>query len=113
MIGIDPNEVSCSDTAEGAALGLLGLMTGISEEYWCAGWMSGLEYDLWRIEAGKGYGQGSITDRQGLLLRELSAECDGWWYWDKDKGPKFIRMDAWLKKIKAPIRTALTNGNNQ
>lgn len=95
---IDPNEVRCCDTAEGAAVGLLGLMTGISEEYWCAGWMSGLEYDLWCAEAGKEYGQGTVTDRQSRLLKDLSIECDGWWYWDH--GPKFIRLDAWRERLK-------------
>ena len=38
-----PMEVSADDVREGdatggAALGLLGLMTGLSEEHWCAGW---------------------------------------------------------------------------
>jgi hypothetical protein len=99
VIEIDPNEVSCGDTAEGAALGLLGIMTGISEEFWCAGWMSGLEYDLWLAEAGKHYGQGQLTERQATLLKLLSEESGGWWRWDKDKGPKFIRLDAWRKSL--------------
>jgi hypothetical protein len=29
------------------------LMSGISEDYWCAGWLSGLEYTLWDAVTGK------------------------------------------------------------
>lgn len=91
------NSIRCDDTSEGAAIGLLGMMTGISEENWCAGWMSGIEFDLWEVVAGKSYGQGVITDRQARLLRDLSDECDGWWYWQD--GPKFIRREAWRERV--------------
>jgi hypothetical protein len=105
MISIDPNSIRCDSDAEGAALGLLGLMTGLSEEYWCAGWMSGLEHSLWGVESGTRFGMGTITDRQAELLRLLSDECDGWWYWhDADpvelSGPKFIRRAEWEAKCK-------------
>jgi hypothetical protein len=99
MISIDPELVSCGDAAEGAALGLLGLMTGISEEYWCAGWMTGLEHSLWRVTAGTAYGQGIITERQATLLRLLSDECDGWWIWNETKGPVFLTIEDWLEEI--------------
>ena len=29
------------------------LMSAISEERWCAGWLGGLEYDLWDAVVGK------------------------------------------------------------
>lgn len=99
MIENDPNDIQCGDAEEGAALGLLGMILGISEEFWCAGWMSGIEYDLWCVEAGKNYGQGVITERQAMLLRLLSEECSGWWYWHNNDGPKFIRLDKWREKI--------------
>jgi hypothetical protein len=76
-IGINSDE-RCETAAEGAALGLLGLMSGISEEYWCAGWLNGLEFDLWNAQANGRYGQGAITERQAKLLRLLSEECEGW-----------------------------------
>lgn len=88
--------IECEDTSDGAAVGLLGLMKGISEEYWCAGWMSGLEFDLWQAPAWKRYGQGVITERQATLLRLLSEECDGWWYYDND--PQFIRRKDWIAR---------------
>lgn len=87
-----------TDTAsEGAALGLLALITGISEEFWCAGWMDGIEYRLWQVKPGTGYGQGVISERQSELLRLLSEECDGWWRWDG--GPRFVRSAEWLKAM--------------
>lgn len=36
MINCPVENAYCDGPDEGAALGLLGLMTGISEEYWCA-----------------------------------------------------------------------------
>ena len=98
LIENDPNDIQCDLAEEGAALGLLGLMKGISEEFWCAGWMSDLEFSLWQAKPGKHYGQGIITERQAELLRLLSEECGGWWFYG-DAGPKFIRTEDWLKKI--------------
>lgn len=97
MIENDPDTISCGLAEEGAALGLLGLMLGISEEFWCAGWMTGLEHDLWEAPAGKSYGMGTISERQATLLKLLSEECDGWWWWND--GPKFIRLDTWRERL--------------
>ncbi len=103
MSGSDPtgmaDTVRCGDTEEGAALGLLALMTGISEEFWCAGWMNGMEFDLWRRAAGTNYGQGIITERQATLLRLLHEECGGWWMWDYARGPVFVRTEEWLRVL--------------
>lgn len=104
------NDVRCSDAAEGAALGLLGLMTGISEEYWCAGLMSGMQYDLWHVEAGWRYGRGVISERQASLLRLLHEECDGWWVWSGSYGPKFLRTTAWLDHLRARGGASLRSG---
>lgn len=97
MIAIDPDSINCGLAEEGAALGLLGMMLGLSEEFWCAGWETGTEHALWRVEAGTHWGQGEITERQATLLRLLSEECDGWWEWSD--GPKFIRREAWTQKL--------------
>lgn len=97
MIENDPNDIACGHPAEGAALGLLGLMRGLSEELWCAGWINCLEYSLWNVQPGMLYGQGSITERQSILLRLLSEECDGWWFWN-DCGPEFILRADWQKR---------------
>ena len=85
---------------EGARYGLLCLMTGISEGYWCAGWMSGLEYSLWKAHSGDAFYSHYYTDRQKTLLRLLAEEAGGWWVWsDKEQEPKFLRMDDWLARF--------------
>jgi hypothetical protein len=99
MILNDPNDIECDLPEEGAALGLLGLMKGISEWGWCAGWMSGIEFDLWKAEAGKRIGQETLTERQAALLRLLSEECDGWWFWEGNDGPKFVTRADWRKRL--------------
>jgi hypothetical protein len=94
MLSVDPNECCCDSSAQGAALGLLGLMTGLSEEYFRAGWVQGLEYSLWSAEPGQPFGSGEITERQTQLLRLLSAECEGWWIWQHNR-PKFVTLEWW------------------
>ena len=92
---INPGE-RCDSAAEGAARGLLGLISGISEEYWYAGWLTCLEFDLWDVQAGSKYGHGIVTERQVTLLRLLSEECEGWWHWKEDAdNPQFISLDEW------------------
>lgn len=95
MIPVNPSDCFCDLAEEGAALGLLGLMTGMSEENWCAGWMVGMEYSLWGCAAGDGFGMNAITERQAALLRLLAEECDGWWIYVKGVGPKFVRLEWW------------------
>jgi hypothetical protein len=97
---VNPNEVRCEDAADGAQLGLLALMTGISEEYYCAGWMMGLEFDLWRArETGPlDYGRGMVTTRQCDLLRLLSEEAGGWWVFDMERGSVFLPLAEWLER---------------
>jgi hypothetical protein len=94
-IPVDADLCFCSTAQEGAALGLLGLMTGISEQNWCAGWLLDLEFRLWDASAGMKFGQRLITEREATLLRLLSEESDGWWVW-RDK-PTFIRRAEWLQ----------------
>lgn len=94
----DPGSVRCDCPEEGSALGLIALMTGISEECWCASWMSGLEFDCWAaIEAGTPYryGQGEISERQVSLLRLLSEESGGWWRYHGFDKPRFVSLDDW------------------
>lgn len=93
------------DTVEQAsAAGLLALMQGMSEAFWYAGWDSSTEFELWNAQAGHRFGRGQLSEREALLLRELSLACDGWWMWnDKDphglvfvKRAKFQKLyDAW------------------
>lgn len=104
MIECDPNDLLGSDIEGGAAAGLLGLMAGLSEEHWAAGWISGNEHTLWRMVQGgenRRMGLGEVTERQVGLLKALSEECGGWWVWDDDKGPVFMRLAAWKDRLDA------------
>ena len=82
---------------EGAQWGLLCLMTGISEGYWCASWLTGLELALWDAAYGgeRTDGMSMVTDRQAALLRLLSEEAGGWWVWDGEIGPRFLSLEEW------------------
>lgn len=91
----------CGSPDEGAQIGLAGLMSGISEDLWCAGWLMGNEYALWQAKPGQRYGMGEITERQATLLRLLSEEADGWFRWDDERGLVFVRMKAWLAHLDA------------
>ncbi|WP_284179470.1 hypothetical protein [Rhabdaerophilum sp. SD176] len=87
---------------EASAAGLLALMQGISEEFYCAGWDASTEFELWNAQTGHRFGRGQLSEREALLLRELSLACDGWWMWDDEerfvfvKRAKFQKLyDAW------------------
>ncbi len=103
MIGFDVSALVVDDASEGAAVGLYALMAGISEEFWCAGWMHGLEYALWDALTNDGrrsYGRGYISERQRDLLRMLADECCGWWMWDTDLGRiGFVRLPDWRQIV--------------
>lgn len=75
-----------------SALALRDLMSEISEDYYCAGWLSGLENDLWRMlqDGSRRY---EITQ-----LRALHERCGGWWYYDDERGKMFIATADWLKR---------------
>lgn len=107
MIPNGPREVFCEDTEEAAAIGLLALMTGISEEFWCASWLIDLEYSLWDATTDTKFGRRTITKRQATLLRLLSEECDGWWRYDRDHGePVFISRSDWQEHVAARAHAA-------
>ena len=63
------------------------VMSEISERAYAAGWMAGLEYDLWQIVAqGKPtwYGQTAIRQEDIAMLRWLYERADGWTEGDLD-----------------------------
>lgn len=72
---------------EAAKRHMLHMMKDISEQCYCAGWMSNLEYDLWCLchqESGPGYGMLDLEDMKPALqqLRGLAEELGGWWMWN-------------------------------
>lgn len=83
---------------------LVRLMREYSEDFWCAGWLSGLEYDLWEFTCGEAETYGTylgsyLKDSERDYLKQLANDAGGWYYWS-DKTPvgeRFISMDDWLK----------------
>lgn len=91
------------------------LMSEISEECYCAGWMNGNEFRLWRAVIDptddRWYGMAEIEVAQVERLRALSTGIGGWivWFDDQDDpdlppaqwGPRYVPMADWLKQYEA------------
>jgi hypothetical protein len=79
-----------------ASLALERLMSEISEECYCAGWLIGLEETLWRfMEAGVEvqWGIGTVTAVELGRLRRLHEKCGGWW-----EHERFVPTAEWLAR---------------
>jgi len=76
-------------------------MQELSEDHWCAGWVTGLEYSLWNfVTKGPGkWGFGSIDEQKVARLSRLSQTAGGWWRWDAAcHGPVFVPLEAWREE---------------
>lgn len=79
---------------------LINVMSAISEERWCAGWMQSLEYVLW--DAVTGRREGICSPEEIEQLKYLSEKCGGWIVWDEQaKGERFVPMQDWLRLYEA------------
>lgn len=78
---------------------LLDLMSDISEDCYCAGWLIGLEERLWSlIEDGGGHFGMCHFDAEDwklMRLRELRDETGMWAHWTEDHGEQLIPIDEW------------------
>jgi len=76
------------------------LMSEISEEYWCAGWLGGLEYMLWDTVTGKRKDICSLEEIE--QLKYLSEKCGGWIIWyDQATDERFVPIEEWLRLYEA------------
>ena len=85
---------------------LYDLMSEISEDCWCAGWLIGNEFALWSaIQRGDlKYGPELIEKADLDRCAELSRLINGWIVWLDDEhglppaewGPYFVSMPEWL-----------------
>lgn len=82
------------------ARALADFMSELSEEAYCAGWMDGLEFELWRALIGgpRTYGRLEITDEQLARLRELSEAAKGWIVFDDAEEETLVTADSPLSK---------------
>lgn len=79
------------------------LMSWISEEQWCAGWLHDIEYILWDAVVGR---RKDICNPQEIeQLKYLSDKCGGWIIWDEQaKDERFVPMGEWLRLYEAKRR---------
>jgi len=88
-----------------AAKLLVNLMSDISEECYCAGWLSDCEYTLWGLKdkPESTWGMGVVTTFDCTELRRLSAECGGWWIFDSEAGGNvFLTLAEWEPRYAEP-----------
>ena len=93
-------------------------MSDISEDHYCAGWMNGNEFTLWRMVSDptqdRYYGMAPVEESDIEDLRQISAETGGWIYWHDDEvepglsseewGPRFIPMPQWLEMYAKQVK---------
>lgn len=76
-------------------------MSDISEDHYAAGWMSGLEYELWdavcRLPKTTDYGMGTIDVERLEKIRDVSELLNEWC-----DGDKFIPLSEWREMVGAP-----------
>lgn len=71
------------------------MMGEISEDGYCAGWMSGNSHALWGIVCGdreKSYGQTTVTSEMIEEMRQLARECGGW---VSDVDCRWVSFEEW------------------
>lgn len=78
-------------------------MSSLSELAFCAGWMDGLEFALWRAatEAPFTYGQLQLTQDQAQGLNDLSRRCGGWIYVHDDHQETFVTLAEWQHMLRS------------
>ncbi len=83
---------------------LLVYMRYLSEEIWAAGWLMGIEYELWEWVARRRNGTEPASKFELANLPDIEAlswlaeQAGGWWHWDEAaKGPKFAPLNEWLE----------------
>ncbi len=82
------------------------LMSEISEDAYCASWEMGAEYAIWDVvqETSSDWRwKSSISPDQMIMLRELSAELDGWLVYDEssENGVRRVPINEWRRLCKA------------
>jgi hypothetical protein len=74
-------------------------MSSISEDCWCAGWLTDLEFTLWEALAtgGREFGWGGIEERDLTRLKYLHELAGGWWIWPEGEDcQRFVTTEEWL-----------------
>lgn len=87
-------------------------MSELSEEHWCAGWLSGLGRQLWRAldpeTRPERWGLAPLSDDDLATLRHLSESAGGWWYIPEGSQwpPEFVPLERWREIAATPAAPA-------
>lgn len=78
-------------------------MSALSERAYYAGWMSGLEFELWEavVSGPREYGRISITDEHIHELRRLSDAAGGWIVFDEKYEEVLLPMKNWETRFES------------
>jgi hypothetical protein len=78
---------------------LAAAMSDLSEAGYHAGWLGGLEYDLWRLmlAGGQHYGHHNVSEEELMRLRSLFERCGGWIVFDDQREEVFVSLKDWEK----------------
>src|SRR3954468_4306066 len=76
-------------------------MSDLSETAYYAGWMDGLEFELWDavVSGPRVYGRLRITDEHIAELRRLSVAAGGWIVFDDDAEEMFVPLADWQARF--------------
>lgn len=76
-------------------------MSELSEEAFCAHWMTDLEYNLWEAVVGlrRKYGRITISHAKKQKLRALCDDCEGWIVFENDVGETWLPVEAWQQRF--------------
>jgi hypothetical protein len=72
-------------------------MSELSEDAYCAGWLVGLEFELWALMQGnqRDFGFLEFSGEEARRLRELSDRCAGWIIYDRDTEETWMPTSEW------------------
>lgn len=88
---------------------LYDLMSQISEDCFCAGWIGNCEYDIWQaLQQEDPWGpHHPMSPRHLRLCQKLSTEIEGWIYWADGQTDPDLPRDSWGARF-APMARWLT-----
>jgi len=92
---------------------LLRMMRDISEDCWCAGWLTDLEFTLWNaVTTGKmESGWGIVEERDLLRMKHLHELSGGWWIWATGEDrERFVTTQDWLRILSEHAATQEETG---
>ncbi|MEH2377619.1 MAG: hypothetical protein V7K27_01760 [Nostoc sp.] len=71
------------------------MMSSFSERMWSAGWVSGVEFSLWKKVREC---SDDLTIREIADFNFYSGLAGGWWMWDENqKSEVFVNLGYWLE----------------